>query len=191
MSIATKRGDGGQTGLAGGIRVSKSDLRVEAYGSVDELNTSLGFARSICKNAEIAGWTKEIQRTLFRVGSALATPPESRKSAPVISAEDVEALTRLVYSIEATEGILADWSLPGAHPESAAYEVARTVCRRAERCVVRLTENGGAVQPEALAYLNRLSDVLWLFGRLIELKAGLNARLRAEDSSGPKWSRAW
>lgn len=191
MSIATKRGDGGQTGLAGGIRVSKSDLRVEAYGSVDELNTSLGFARSICKNAEIAGWTEEIQRTLFRVGSALATPPESRKSAPVISAEDVEALTRLVYSIEATEGILADWSLPGAHPESAAYEVARTVCRRAERCVVRLTENGGAVQPEALAYLNRLSDVLWLFGRLIELKAGLNARLRAEDSSGPKWSRAW
>ncbi len=109
----------------------------------------------------------------------------------MISAEDVEALTRLVYSIEATEGILADWSLPGAHPESAAYEVARTVCRRAERCVVRLTENGGAVQPEALAYLNRLSDVLWLFGRLIELKAGLNARLRAEDSSGPKWSRAW
>ncbi len=191
MSIATKRGDGGQTGLAGGIRVSKSDLRVEAYGSVDELNTTLGFARSICKNAEIAGWTEEIQRTLFRVGSALATPPESRKSAPVISAEDVEALTRLVYSIEATEGILADWSLPGAHPESAAYEVARTVCRRAERCVVRLTENGGAVQPEALAYLNRLSDVLWLFGRLIELKAGLNARLRAEDSSGPKWSRAW
>lgn len=191
MSIATKRGDGGQTGLAGGIRVSKSDLRVEAYGSVDELNTFLGFARSICKNAEIAGWSEEIQRTLFRVGSALATPPESRKTPPVISAEDVEGLTRLVHTIEATEGILADWSLPGAHPESAAYEVARTVCRRAERCAVRFSENGGAVQPEVLAYLNRLSDVLWLFGRLIELKAGLNARLRDENSSGPKWSRAW
>ena len=69
MSIATKRGDGGQTGLAGGIRVSKADLRVESYGSVDELNTFLGFARSICQNKEIAGWTEDIQRTLFRVGS--------------------------------------------------------------------------------------------------------------------------
>ena len=79
MSIATKHGDGGQTALAGGIRISKADLRVEAYGSVDELNTVLGFARSICKNEQIAGWTEQIQKTLFRVGSAMATPPESRK----------------------------------------------------------------------------------------------------------------
>ena len=84
MSIATKHGDAGQTGLAGGIRISKADLRVEAYGTVDELNTVLGFARSICKNEEIAGWTEQIQKTLFRLGSALATPPESRKPPPHI-----------------------------------------------------------------------------------------------------------
>ena len=191
MSIATKRGDGGQTGLAGGIRVSKADLRVESYGSVDELNTHLGFARSICQNKEIAAWTEEIQRTLFRVGSALATPPESRKQAPALSQEDVDKLTDLVHKIEATEGILADWSLPGGHPESAAYEVARTVCRRAERCVVRFIESGGVVHPEVLPYLNRLSDVIWLFGRLIEHKAGINSQLRDDNHTGPKFSRAW
>jgi cob(I)alamin adenosyltransferase len=191
MSIATKRGDGGQTGLAGGIRVSKADLRVESYGSVDELNCALGFARSICHNQEIAAWTEEIQRTLFRVGSALATPPESRKTPPVISTEDVDKLTDLVHKIEAIEGILSDWSLPGAHTESAAYEVARTVCRRAERNAVRFVENGGVVQPEVIAYLNRLSDVIWLFGRLIEFNAGIDARLRSDEKGGPKWSRAW
>src|SRR6202044_3589966 len=142
MSIATMRGDGGQTGLAGGIRISKADLRVEAYGSVDELNTVLGFARSICTNKEIYDWTETIQRTLFRVGSALATPPESKKTPPVVTTEDVETLTKLVHQIEATEGILGDWSLPGAHTESAAYEMARTVCRRAERQVVRFIHEG-------------------------------------------------
>jgi cob(I)alamin adenosyltransferase len=191
MTIATTRGDGGQTGLAGGIRVSKADLRVETYGSVDELNTVLGFGRSICTNKEIAGWTEQIQRTLFRLGSALATPPESKKQPPIISAEDVAMLTDLVHKIEATEGILGDWSLPGAHTESAAYEVARTVCRRAERNVVRFVENGGVVKPEIMAYLNRLSDVIWLFGRLIEFNIGIDARLRPDDKAGPKWSRAW
>jgi cob(I)alamin adenosyltransferase len=191
MSIATKRGDGGQTGLAGGIRISKADLRVEAYGSVDELNTVLGFARSICHHQEIAGWTEQIQKTLFRVGSALATPPESPKPQPYVTAEDVEFLTQLVYKIEATEGILADWSLPGAHTESAAYEVARTVCRRAERHAVRLAESGQEVKPEVLAYLNRLSDLIWLFGRLIEVNAGVDASLRDKTKPGPKFSRAW
>jgi cob(I)alamin adenosyltransferase len=191
MSIATKRGDGGQTGLAGGIRVSKADLRVESYGSVDELNTVLGFARSICQNKEIAAWTEEIQRTLFRVGSALATPPESKKQPPILTPEDIDRLTNLVHQIEATEGILSDWSLPGAHTESAAYEVARAVCRRAERAAVRFVENGGVVQPTVLPYLNRLSDVIWLFGRLIEFNAGIDARLRDGSKGGPKWSRAW
>jgi cob(I)alamin adenosyltransferase len=191
MSIATTRGDGGQTGLAGGIRVSKADLRVEAYGSVDELNTVLGFARSICTNKDIHDWTESIQRTLFRLGSALATPPESKKVPPVISSEDVEDLTKLVHQIEATEGILADWSIPGAHTESAAYEMARTVCRRAERNAVRLAASGVEFKPEILSYLNRLSDVIWLFGRLIEVNAGVDARLRKGDTAGPKWSRAW
>jgi len=191
MSISTTRGDAGQTGLAGGIRVSKADLRVESYGTVDELNTVLGFARSICQNPEIKAWTETIQRTLFRLGSALATPPESKKLPPVISAEDVAMLTELVHKIEAIEGILSDWSLPGAHTESAAYEIARAVCRRAERNVVRFVENGGVVKPEIIAYLNRLSDAIWLFGRLIEFNAGIDARLRDQTKTGPKWSRAW
>jgi cob(I)alamin adenosyltransferase len=155
------------------------------------LNTVLGFARSICNNKEICAWTEEIQRTLFRVGGALATPPENQKNAPVISPDDVATLTKLVHQIEATEGILSDWSLPGANTESAAYEVARTVCRRAERNTVRLSENGVEVNPQIIAYLNRLSDLIWLFGRLIELNAGIDARLRTGDTSGPQWSRAW
>ena len=189
-SIATKHGDGGQTGLVGGVRISKADLRVEAYGSVDELDTVLGFARSICTHKEIHDYTEGIQRTLFSLGGALASPPEN-KNAPIISSEDVDGLTSLVHRIEAIEGILSDWSLPGANTESAAYEVARTVCRRVERNVVRLAESGAEVKPEILAYLNRLSDVIWLFGRWIELNAGVDARLRTGETAGPKWSRAW
>lgn len=189
-SIATKHGDGGQTGLVGGVRISKADLRVEAYGSVDELDTVLGFARSICTHQEIRDYTEGIQRTLFSLGGALASPPEN-KNAPIISSEDVDGLTSLVHRIEAIEGILSDWSLPGANTESAAYEVARTVCRRVERNVVRLAESGAEVKPEILAYLNRLSDVIWLFGRWIELNAGVDARLRTGETAGPKWSRAW
>src|SRR5438045_2687032 len=184
MSIATKRGDSGQTGLAGGVRVSKSDLRVETYGTVDELNTVLGFARSICRNVEIKTWTEEIQRTLFRLGSNLATTPESKKQPPTISGEDVDRLTDLVHKIEATEGLVSDWSLPGAHPEAAAYEMARTTCRRAERIVVRFIESGGQVDSNALAYLNRLSDLIWLFGRLLEVEAGIDSRLRDEQLPG-------
>jgi cob(I)alamin adenosyltransferase len=191
MSIATKRGDSGQTGLAGGIRVSKADLRVETYGTVDELNSVLGFARSICQNAQVRTWTEEIQRTLFRLGSNLATPPESKKQPPVISTEDVDHLTDLVHKIEATEGLVSDWSLPGAHTEAAAYEVARTTCRRAERTVVRFIESGGPVDPNVLAYLNRLSDLIWLFGRLLEVEAGVDSQLRDEQHRGTRWSRAW
>ena len=109
----------------------------------------------------------------------------------MISAEDVSMLTDLVHQIEAKEGVLSDWSLPGAHRESAAFEMARTVCRRAERAAVRFIENGGSVKPEVMAYLNRLSDLLWLFGRLIEFEAGVDARLRPDDKTGPRWSRAW
>jgi cob(I)alamin adenosyltransferase len=186
MSIATKHGDGGQTGLAGGTRISKADLRVESYGTVDELNAFLGFARSLCSNKEIAAWTEEIQRTLFRVGAVLATPAESPKQNAVVSIEDIERLTNLVHRIEASEDILADWSLPGAHTESAAYEMARTVCRRAERATVRLAESGVAVQPTIIPYLNRLSDLLWLFGRRIEIDAGIDARLRDDPKAGLK-----
>jgi cob(I)alamin adenosyltransferase len=192
MSIATKRGDGGLTGLAGGIRVSKASLRVEAYGTVDELNSALGVARSQCENADLRERTKLIQRELFQVGSGLATPPESRKAQVPITAEMVDGLTRQVHQIEATEGLLSDWSLPGEHSAGAAFDLARTICRRAERCTVRLRESGEVVEPNVLAYLNRLSDLLWLFARKLEFDAGISNSLREMDAkTGPKWSRAW
>jgi len=156
MSIATKRGDAGKTGLVGDVRISKADQRVEAYGCVDELNSVLGFARSICKNTEICAWTEAIQKTLFRLGAALATEAETekKKAEPSMTAADLDELTNLVHKIEATPGILSDWSLPGAHTEAAAFEISRTVCRRAERQVVRLMESGDFVDPQVLAYLN-------------------------------------
>ena len=191
MSIATKQGDGGQTSLIGGGRVSKADMRIEAYGTIDELNAVLGFARSVCNNAEISSWTFDIQKTLFRVGSALADPREAEKSVPTVTAEDVDHLTELVHSIEAKEGILSDWSLPGSHTGAASFDVARTVCRRAERCIVRLSEHGPAIHSYVLPYVNRLSDLLWLFGRFLELESGIDSRLRDEQHKGARWSKAW
>ena len=191
MSIATKRGDGGETGLAGGIRVSKSSLRVETYGTVDELNSALGLARSTCGDADLRERTKRIQRELFRVGSALATPPQSSKPQVPVLSESVEELTGQVHELEATEGLLSDWSLPGETVAGAAYDLARTVCRRAERCVVRLIESGEVVEPNILAYLNRLSDLLWLFARKVELGAGGSSLREINGRSGPRWSRAW
>jgi cob(I)alamin adenosyltransferase len=191
MSISTQRGDGGQTGLAGGIRVSKADPRVEAYGTIDELISQLGFARAICRNQVIHDLTKSIQRELFQVGSAIATPLESRKPQPIITDDMVGRLTGEVHRIEATEGLLIDWSLPGGDAVSAAYDVARTICRRAERLAVRLVNDGVELQPNVLKYLNRLSDLLWLFGRLIESEQGVDSKLRDGANTGPKWSRAW
>jgi cob(I)alamin adenosyltransferase len=191
MSIATKRGDGGETGLAGGIRVSKSSLRVETYGTVDELNSALGLARSMCDDADLRERTKRIQRELFRIGSALATPPQSSKPQVPVLLESVGELTGQVHELEATEGLLSDWSLPGETVAGAAYDLARTVCRRAERCVVRLIESGDAVEPNILAYLNRLSDLLWLFARKVELGAGGTSLREINGKSGPRWSRAW
>jgi cob(I)alamin adenosyltransferase len=128
---------------------------VEAYGSIDELNAALGFARSITKNGKVSSWSLDIQKSLFRLGSALATPSEAQKGVRLVTEEDVSQLTSLVHTIEAREGILSDWSLPGASTEAAAFEVARTVCRRAERSVVRLIENGTGIPAQVLAYINR------------------------------------
>lgn len=192
MSIATKHGDKGETGLIGGERVSKADRRVEAYGTVDELNSAMGLARSICEDAEVRELTKTIQRELFTVAGAIASPAGGEESPTTyVTPEMVEALTMHVNRIEATEGILSDWSLPGEHAAAAAYDLARTVCRRAERAVVRLSESGVELNPHVVPYLNRLSDLLWLLGRLLELRAGVNARLRDEEHEGPRWSRAW
>ena len=192
MSIATKRGDKGDTGLIGGARVSKADVRVEAYGTVDELGAALGFARSICEDEEVRELAKSIQRELFTVAGAIASPEGGRESKTTyVTAEMVESLTSHVNRIEATEGILSDWSLPGDHAAAAAFDLARTICRRAERCVVRLAETGVEVNEQVVPYLNRLSDLIWLMGRLLELRAGLDTRLRDDEHKGPRWSRAW
>jgi cob(I)alamin adenosyltransferase len=191
-SISTMRGDGGETNLAGGVRVSKGSARVETYGTIDELNSALGFARSICDDAEMAALTKTIQQDLFKIGSSLATPAESPKPPVVIDPALVDRLTTEVHRIEAIEGVLADWSIPGEHRAAAAFDVARTICRRAERALVRLLESGAAIQPAILPYVNRLSDLLWLFGRKLEHDAGLNASLRdVTGKAGNRFSRAW
>lgn len=192
MSIATQGGDSGQTSLIGGRRVSKAELRVEAYGTIDELNSAMGFARSICEDAEVRDLVKAIQRELFAVGAAVATAVGSnKKGPPPVTTEMVTALTGHVHRIEATEGILSDWSIPGEHPAAAALDVARTVCRRAERYVVRLGDSGEELAPHVVPYLNRLSDLLWLLGRLIEVRRGVDSSLRDEGHQGPQWSRAW
>ena len=191
-SISTMRGDAGETSLAGGVRVSKASIRVETYGTIDELNSTMGFARSICDDADIAVFTKSIQQDLFKIGSALATPPDSPKPQVVIDAALTDPLTAEVHRLEAIEGLLGDWSIAGEHTAAAAYDVARTVCRRAERALVRLQETDTAVQPSILTYINRLSDLLWLFGRKLELDAGVSGSLRAvTGKAGHRFSRAW
>jgi cob(I)alamin adenosyltransferase len=135
---------------------------------------------------------KTIQRELFRVGSSLATPPDSPKPKVPIESALVDALTAHVHRFEAIEGVLGDWSLPGALPVSAAFDMARTVCRRAERGLVRLIEAGEPVDPEILPYLNRLSDLLWIVGRKLEHDAGVSGSLRdITGKAGNRFSRAW
>ncbi|HEX8566833.1 MAG TPA: cob(I)yrinic acid a,c-diamide adenosyltransferase [Pyrinomonadaceae bacterium] len=191
MSIATKTGDKGKTALIGGERVSKADLRVESYGTIDELGAAMGFARSICENGEINELTKSIQRDLFLVAGSVANPNFTEAPKPYLTPEMIERLTEEVNRIEKIEGILSDWSLPGDVASAAAFDIARTICRRAERCIVRLQETGEAIDVQVVTYLNRLSDLLWLIGRFLELKAGVNSRLRDDEHGGNKWSRAW
>jgi cob(I)alamin adenosyltransferase len=191
MSIATKTGDQGQTGLIGGARVSKADLRVESYGTVDELIASLGWARAVCEDDEIKEKIKAIQGELFQVNATLATVPDGKRTPPEVTDMMIDGLTNQVAEIEAMDDIFADWAVPGDYAPSAAIDVARTICRRAERCVVRLLEeNDDARFPLAMVYLNRLSDLLWLYGRLMEIRAGINSKLRGE-TAGRSWSKAW
>lgn len=190
MSIATKHGDDGTTGLIGGTRVSKSDLRVEAYGTLDELGAAIGFARSLTDDEEVGEISRTIQRELFAVCAAVATDPETRRKGPApVTTDMVDALGAHVDRIEAMPGILSDWALPGDHTAAAAYDVARTVCRRAERHIVRLSEHGELEDASVVAYVNRLSDLLWLLGRVLETRAGIDSALRT--GGGQKWSRAW
>ncbi len=179
------------TRVGGGEKISKADARVEAYGAIDELNTIIGLARSLCSDEEIRGIVRAIQRELFPIGSAISTKPTAKKTLPAIGKEMVHRLDALVERFEAEPNVLRDWSLPGEYRESAAFDAARAICRRAERATVRYVSNGGVVQPTVLEYLNRLSDVLWLCARVVEARNGIDARLRDDAHPGPPWSRAW
>lgn len=179
MSIATKNGDGGQTKLLFGREVSKADLQVEAYGTLDELNAFLGVARAHCDDFPIAEVLEQLQRDTFIVGAELACPPEKIESLKQrVDPEMTAVLDAHVERIEKISGLLDDWALPGATKFGAHLDVARVVARRAERCIVRLKEQGGVPNAEIGRYMNRLSDLLWLLGRKYEIERGENAALR-------------
>ena len=158
---------------------------------MDELISQLGYARSISGHTDVALLIKNIQQDLFRVAAAIGTPPDAREQAPEITREMVQGLEEQIGRIEAIPGIPGDWSIPGESASSAALDVGRTVCRRAERVAVKVSESGGLPPGSALAYLNRLSDLLWLLGRLVEHRQGADASLRSKDQAGKRWSRAW
>ena len=180
MSIATKNGDGGTTRLIFGATVSKADLQVEAYGTIDELNSFLGLARALCDDHKTKDWIETLQRQSFIVGAELATPADKRDKLKETVTPNVTAqLDAIVAEIEQMPGLLDDWALPGASGGGAAIDCARAVARRAERHVVRLrAADAQLVSDELLSYLNRLSDVIWLLGRRYEMRSGVNGALR-------------
>ncbi len=168
VSITTKAGDGGQTSLYSGEQVWKDDLRVDAYGSLDELDAHLGDARHQVQDPAASQIMLAVQETLYRVMGQLATP-----GAPYpypITDSDVADLTRIIADWEARVP-LQGFVLPGSLPASAKLDLCRTVARRAERLVVRLAR-AETVAPELLAYVNRLSDLLFILARGLEAAAG-------------------
>ncbi len=171
MKIYTRRGDTGQTDLFGGDRVGKDALRVAAYGDVDELNATIGMAAAAGSGAdgELLEALCGIQSALFDLGAALATPdPAHREKNGLVGVTevDVESLEALIDRLESKLPPLQTFILPGGTASAAAFHVARTVCRRAERAVVRLAaEAGESVEEGTLRYLNRLSDLLFVIAR--------------------------
>ena len=171
--IYTKRGDAGETGLAGGQRVAKDSRRIEAYGAVDELNAFLGVASVSCQEQAgrdpqiglLSGIMKRVQHELFNLGSILATRPEDvhPKQARITTA-DVEQLEREIDAMNEDLPALRSFVLPGGNRLNADLHVARTVCRRAERLLVALSREE-SVPPETIQYLNRLSDALFVWSR--------------------------
>ncbi len=184
MSIATKTGDNGTTALLFGKRVSKGDLRIDCNGAVDELNAALGMARATLTatggseaEAFIARPILGIQKELITLMGEIAVTPEDRdRHAKAgfgsIAAESVDRLTAAIDDLEKNHQIsFKHWATPGATVESAALDMARTVCRRAERQVTRLHEADPTLNLEILRYLNRLSDLCWLWARWTETHA--------------------
>lgn len=177
MRIYTRTGDAGDTGLFGGGRVPKNHPRVEAYGDVDELNAAIGFARSIEPMPRIDEVLVPIQRDLFAIGALLATPDREKMRQHLEKArvddDRVGQLERAIDDGDRELEPLRSFIVPGGTPKAAALHVARTVCRRAERRVVSLTEAGvDEIPPVVVIYLNRLSDLLFTLARLANRRAG-------------------
>lgn len=168
-NIYTKGGDKGKTGLIGGTRVSKGDLRVECYGTLDELNAVLGWAYSICDHPFTKKMIREMQEKLFVYSAELAADEKGLKKleGKLITAEDIAYLEELIDQCVVVNGLQKCFVIPGETPCSAALHVARTIGRRAERSIVRLNDKQ-PLRAEAIQYINRLSDAIYALGRLEE-----------------------
>ena len=172
MKIYTKTGDKGMTSLVGGTRVAKTDARLEAYGTVDELNAHLGLLVAYLSDGDDKTFLRQVQDTLFAVGSHLATDRRKTelKAASIITLGQVEAVEREIDSIDRLLPPLTAFVLPGGSLGAAQCHVCRTVCRRAERRILALADEV-EIAPELLAYVNRLSDYLFVLSRKINLDA--------------------
>lgn len=176
LKIYTKTGDDGTTGLFGGQRISKDALRIEGYGTVDELNSVLGVARAHGVIPEHDRLLGEIQETLFVLGADLATPVDREPSnfqLPRVTPSDIECLERNIDRLEETLPPLKSFILPGGTLAGSALHVARTVCRRAERRVVTLQAADPSIGSLPVQYLNRLSDLLFVLARAVNHGAGI------------------
>lgn len=175
--IYTKTGDAGETSLFGGERVAKNHPNIEAFGSVDELNAHLGLYQSKSEHPDLSGLISSIQPTLFTIGSHLATPATARKAAKILPPLEpllVLELENAIDTLETELEPLTAFVLPGGTTASALLQVARAVCRRAERGVVELgVEDPDQAHPAALIYLNRLSDLLFVMARVENRRAGI------------------
>jgi cob(I)alamin adenosyltransferase len=170
--IYTKTGDKGDTGLFGGGRVQKDDVRVEAYGAVDELNAALGLGRALGTPKDIDASLERIQSLLFELGGDLATPPGKANRPAAIGDPDVRWLEQTIDAAEAELQPLKTFVLPGGSTAAGALHLARTVCRRAERRVVTLRTVEPDTTPLAVIFLNRLADLLFVLARLANHRAG-------------------
>lgn len=174
MKIYTRTGDRGETAFLGGKRVSKADLRVSAYGEVDELNAWLGLVRASGLDEPLAHIVEQIQRDLFAIGARLADPSGTvadRLDKTTVGEQHVRRLEAWIDELEGGLPPLRRFILAGGSPSGASLHVARTICRRAERSIVRL--GADALEPPLLEYINRLSDLLFVMARAANHRAGV------------------
>jgi cob(I)alamin adenosyltransferase len=164
FKIYTKTGDSGETSLFGGARVPKSHLRVEAYGTVDELNSYIGLLHDLSPTPQYLPILRHIQDRLFTIGSVLASDPAKNLAVPDLRTTDIDLLEQEIDAMETSLPVLKNFILPGGHTTVSFCNIARTVCRRAERLVVAL-DLEAKTDPLSIRYLNRLSDYLFVLGR--------------------------